>query len=53
MNLKNNQTFAGIILLVIWIGVMLYMGRDIKADLTGDGGYEPTRGIGHPLYQDL
>ena len=52
MNLKNNTTFAGIILLVIWISIMLYIGRDIQADLTGDSGYEPAKGIGHPLYQD-
>ena len=48
----NRNNFAGFIFLIIWIAFVLFLGRGIKADLRGDGGYEPAKGIGHPLYQD-
>lgn len=54
MNQKNSYTFAGVIFFIIWIVLMISFGihRNIRADLTGDGGYEPARGVGHPLWQD-
>ena len=53
MFLKNNYTFAGIVLFIIWVSVLVFFfGGSIKADLTRDGGYEPAGGFGHPLYRD-
>ena len=50
--MKN--TITATIFLTIWIITMVLFGinRNITSDLRGDGGYEPARGIGHPLYQD-
>ena len=38
--------------LVIWVVVILILGGKVTPDLRGDGGYEPARGVGHPLWQD-
>mgnify|MGYP001609006042 CR=1 FL=1 len=50
MYLKNNQTIAGAILLVLWVGVVLFLGRNIQPDMRSDGGYEQGQAVGHPLW---
>ena len=53
MSQKSN-TIAGIIFFVVWLIIVIAMGasKNIKPDITSDGGYEPARTFGHPLYQD-
>jgi hypothetical protein len=42
-----------IIFLTIWIGLILLLSPEIIPDLSKDDqGYENTRGIGHPLWND-
>jgi len=41
-----------LIFLLVWIALMLLLFEPIKPDLRGDGGYEPAKGVGHPLWQD-
>lgn len=45
---------AGGVLLVLWILGMVLWGsmKDIQPDMRSDGGYEPSKGVGHPLWND-
>lgn len=54
MNLRNNETIAGIVLLAIWIVIMIVWGhsKNIVIDQNSGGNYEPSGGYGHPLYKD-
>lgn len=49
---NSKETLAGILLLTFVILVCLFLGRNTHADLRGDGGSEPCRTPGHPLYTD-
>ena len=50
---QNKETIAGIVFLIIWIALMVGLGKlqHITPNLNSDGGYEPCEQSGHPLYQ--
>ncbi len=46
------ETSAAIVLIIVWIGLCLFLGRNIEADLSTPDNYEPCQDVGHPLWQD-
>ena len=46
------ETIAGIVLLIVVIGLSLLLSDKVIPDLSGDGGYKPCGTGGHPLWQD-
>lgn len=48
----RSQVVSGIFFLIIWVGVLLWMGRDIKPSGLNNDGYEPCYQNGHPLWTD-
>lgn len=50
----NKKTIGGILFILFWIVLIwvLAIRNPTKPDLQTDGGYEPCKTFGHPLYSD-
>ena len=42
----------GFILFAVLIVIGIWLGGDNRADMSSDGGYEPAKTVGHPLWND-
>ena len=49
---SNNQEARGLVFLVIWTALMLYIGGDVTPNLESLDEPESMVGIGHPLWND-
>jgi len=51
---KENWNIPAIVLFLVWIAIMFSIGviKNIKPDVQSDGGYEPAKTFGHPLWED-